>query len=152
MMKQIFAAISTLTLFAALSFGVVAQDPVTKGAKKAGDATKKAAEKTADETKEAAKKTKEAVTQKSDADIGKCITDGLAASAKLKDQGFTATVNNGEATLSGTAKSSGDAKDAEKIAKNCGAKKVINNITVPAKPAKEEKKPDSDKKSDKKSD
>ncbi len=161
-MKKIFAAISTFALFAALSLGVAAQDPVTKGAKKAEDATKKAAEKTADETKKAAEKTadttkdtakkaKETVAPKSDADIEKCITDAFAASEKLKDQGFTAAVSNGEATLSGTAKSSSDVKSAGKIAKNCGAK-VTNNITAPAKSDKAEKKSDSDKKGDKKSD
>jgi osmotically-inducible protein OsmY len=142
MMKKIFAAISTFTLFAALSFGVAAQDPVTKGAQKAGDTTKKAAEKTADTTKDAAQKAKETVAPKSDADIQKCIEDGLAASAKLKDQGFTAAVSNGEATLTGTAKSSGDVKSAGKIANKCKAKKVTNNITVsaPARPAKPDQK------------
>ena len=92
--------------------------------------------------KSAAKKP--AAAPKSDADIQKCITDKFAAAEKLKSQGFSATVSNGEATLTGTASNAGSKGAATKIAKSCGATKVTNNITSPpvSKPAKPaEKKP-----------
>lgn len=77
-------------------------------------------------------------TPKSDADIQKCIADKFANSEKLKSQGFSAAVSNGEAMLSGTAKNAGSKGAATGIAKSCGASKVTNNITAPAipKPAK----------------
>jgi osmotically-inducible protein OsmY len=75
---------------------------------------------------------------KTDADIQKCIADKLAKSEKLKPQGFSATVSNGEATLTGTAQNAGSKGAATGIAKSCGASKVTNNITAPpvSKPAK----------------
>lgn len=81
---------------------------------------------------------KPAATPKTDADIQKCITDKFASAEKLKSQGFSATVNNGEATLTGAANNAGSKGAATKIAKSCGATKVTNNITAPpvAKPAK----------------
>jgi osmotically-inducible protein OsmY len=69
-----------------------------------------------------------------DADVQKCITDKLANS-KLKDDGITAKVNGGEAVLEGSVKVSAHKGNASQIAKNCGAQKVTNNITVPSKPA-----------------
>jgi osmotically-inducible protein OsmY len=69
-----------------------------------------------------------------DADVQKCITDKLASS-KLKDDSITAKVNGGEAVLEGSVKVSAHKGNASQIAKNCGAQKVTNNITVPSKPA-----------------
>jgi len=69
-----------------------------------------------------------------DADVQKCITDKLANS-KLKDDAITVKVNGGEATLEGSVKVSAHKGNASQIAKNCGAQKVTNNITVPTKPA-----------------
>lgn len=66
----------------------------------------------------------------SDADIQKCITDKFAAAPKLKEQGFSAMVSKGEATLTGTAKNPGSKGAAIGIAKRCGAQKVTNSITV----------------------
>ena len=74
-----------------------------------------------------------------DADVQKCITDKLANS-KLKDDGITAKVNGGEATLEGNVKVSAHKGNASQIAKNCGAQKVTNNITVPSKPTPTPKK------------
>lgn len=95
-----------------------------------GEMTKKPADKSAAK--------KPAAAPKSDADIQKCITDKLAAAAKLKSQGFTASVSKGEATLTGTANNAGSKGAATKIAKSCGATKVTNNISSPpvSKPAK----------------
>lgn len=86
------------------------------------------------------KTTKKAAAPTSDADIQKCITDKLAKSEKLSTQGLSATVSNGEATLTGTAKNAGSKGAATKMAKSCGASKVTNNITSPpvAKPKKSE--------------
>ncbi len=89
-----------------------------------------------------------AAAPKSDADIQKCITDKFAAAEKLKSQGFSATVSNGEATLTGTANNAGSKGAATKIAKSCGATKVTNNISSPpvSKPAKPAEKKPADKK------
>jgi len=84
---------------------------------------------------------------KSDADVQKCISDKFAAAEKLKSQGFTATVTNGEATLTGTALNAGSKGAATKIAKSCGVKNVKNEITAPPvqqKPAKSEEKKSGD--------
>ena len=77
-----------------------------------------------------AAKGKKATAAKSDSEIESCITGKLAAASKLKDQGFSATVSGGVATLTGSANNSGSKGEANKIAKSCGAKKVVNNITV----------------------
>jgi len=68
---------------------------------------------------------------KGDADIQKCIMDKFANSEKLKSQGFSASVSNSEATLTGNARNAGSKGAATKIAKSCGAQKVTNNITAP---------------------
>ncbi len=64
--------------------------------------------------------------------IQKCITDKFAASESLKNQGFSASVSHGVATLSGSAKDAGSKGAATNIAKGCGAKSVTNKITSPA--------------------
>ena len=74
-----------------------------------------------------------------DADVQKCIVDKLGNS-KLKDDGITAKVNGGEATLEGNVKVSAHKGNASQIAKNCGAQKVTNNITIPPKPSPTPKK------------
>ena len=67
-----------------------------------------------------------------DGAIQKCITDKFAASASLNPQGFSVTVSNGVATITGTAKDAGSKGAATNIAKKCGAKKVTNSISAPA--------------------
>jgi osmotically-inducible protein OsmY len=84
------------------------------------------------------KVTKAAAAPKSDADVQKCISDKFAASKTLT--GAAATVAGGEATLTGEAKNAGAKTSAGKTAQGCGAKKVTNNITVAAPPAKPPKK------------
>lgn len=73
-----------------------------------------------------------------DAEIRQCIVDRLAASPSLKEQGLSASVSGGAATLSGTAKNPGSKGAATNIAKKCGASSVVNNITISPdyKPAK----------------
>jgi osmotically-inducible protein OsmY len=126
-MKKILSLMGGFALFSTLCFSAGAQ---------VADKAKQTAEKTADTTKSAAQKAKDTVAPKTDAEIQKCITDGIAASAKLKGLDLAATVANGEATLTGEAKSSGNKNEAASIAKKCGAKKVANNITIPGPPAK----------------
>ena len=75
---------------------------------------------------------------KSDADVQKCITDKFAGSKTLN--GGSAAGAGGEATLTGEAKNAGAKTSAGKTATGCGAKKVTNNITVAAPPAKPPKK------------
>lgn len=84
---------------------------------------------------------------KTDADIQKCIADKFAASKTITNG--AAAVANGEATLTGEAKSGGAKGGATKSAKKCGAKTVVNNMTTPPKPAPAAAKAD-DKAADKK--
>ena len=69
---------------------------------------------------------------KSDAEIQQCIAERLASSPSLKDQGLSASVSGGAATLSGTAKNPGSKGAATNIAKKCGATSVVNKITISA--------------------
>jgi osmotically-inducible protein OsmY len=77
-----------------------------------------------------AKPAKTAAAPKSDSDIQSCISSKLAAAPKLKDQGFSVSVSGGTATFTGTAKNAGSKGGVGNIAKSCGAKSVVNNITV----------------------
>jgi osmotically-inducible protein OsmY len=79
--------------------------------------------------------TADAGTPPDDASIEKCITDKLAASTALKNDGIKVTVKNGEATLTGTTKVAGHKGGATKLARGCGASKVANNITVAGGPS-----------------
>jgi osmotically-inducible protein OsmY len=90
------------------------------------------------QTAQPEKKKKMAAAPKSDADVQKCIGDKFAASKTLT--GGAATVAGGDATLTGEAKNAGAKTSAGKTAQACGAKKVTNNITVAAPPAKPPKK------------
>jgi osmotically-inducible protein OsmY len=118
-----FAVMSSLVLLAMLALSAAAQEKKSTGEMK---------EKTQSTAKTHYKQ--KAAMPTDDAGIQKCIAEHLAASAKLKDQGFIAVVSNGEATLTGTAKNVGSKGAATRIAKSCGAKKVANNITTPAPP------------------
>jgi hypothetical protein len=67
---------------------------------------------------------------KTDPEIQQCISERFAASPSLKDQGLTAAVANGVATLSGTARNPGSKGAATNIAKKCGATSVTNKIEI----------------------
>lgn len=84
-----------------------------------------------------------AASAKSDSEIQQCIAEKLAASPALKDQGLNAAVNNGAATLTGTARNPGSKGNATRIAKKCGATLVTNNISIS--PAFKQKKAGTDK-------
>jgi len=136
-MKKILLMIGGITLLSTLYLSAGAQvvDKAKEAGEKTADTTKKVAVKSADTTKNVAQKTKNTVAPKTDEEVQKCITDAFSANAKLKDLGLSANVANGEATLTGDGKSSGNKNAAASVAKKCGAKKVTNNIAVPA-PAK----------------
>ena len=74
----------------------------------------------------------DASSAKSDPEIQQCISDRLAASPSLKDQGLSSSVSSGAATLTGTARNPGSKGAATRIAKKCGAATVTNNITISA--------------------
>ncbi|MCI0337311.1 MAG: BON domain-containing protein [Acidobacteria bacterium] len=95
--------------------------------------------------KETTPKAKKEKAPKSDTEVQKCIMDKFSNSEKLRPQGFSVTVSNGEATLTGNAQNAGSKGAATRIAQSCGAKSVDNNITAPAIPRP--KKSDSEKKS-----
>ena len=79
--------------------------------------------------KKADKPAKVTTAPKTDAEIQKCISDKFAASKTISSG--AAAVTNGEATLTGEAKSGGAKGGATRTAKACGAKTVANNMTTP---------------------
>ncbi len=70
----------------------------------------------------------------SDADIQQCITSKLAKAPKLSKDNLQSTVGGGVATLTGSVPDAGSKGGAGSLAKSCGAKSVVNTITVTAKP------------------
>jgi osmotically-inducible protein OsmY len=73
-----------------------------------------------------------AAAPKTDEEIQKCISDKFAKSKTITNG--AAAVANGEATLTGDAKSAGAKGGATRSAKACGAKKVVNNMAAPPPP------------------
>ena len=69
---------------------------------------------------------------KSDTEIQTCINDKFKVSTSVKNG--NASVSGGVASLAGEASSGGAKGGATRSAKACGAKSVVNNITVPPKP------------------
>jgi len=129
-MQRAIRIISGLALATAIGSSALAQSPSTK------PAARNVAQ---PQTAKPAKPAKAA--PKSDADIQSCIEQKLGADAKLKDQGFTAAVSGGVATFTGSTKDGSSKGGVNGIAKGCGAKKVVNNISVEKapKPAKASK-------------
>ena len=117
-MKKIVLSFLSLVLISTL---VLAQSMTDSGKQPATNAAKK--ERTA--------KPKKEMTPSTDDEISKCITNKFSNSEKLKTQGFSASVKDGEATLTGQAQNAGSKGAATRIAQSCGAKSVKNNITAP---------------------
>ena len=127
--------ISGLALVAAMSLSAFAQTAAkTASNKVVPAATQAAAPQTA--PAKPAKMTRPAKTAKvvpqSDSDIQACIQQKLAAAPKLKTQGFNVAVSGGAATFTGTAANPGSKGGVSGIAKSCGAKQIVNNITIQA--------------------
>ncbi len=134
-MKRLFLSILSLILLLLISMTLLVRTtPAVSG--QSSDAMMK---------KGSATKAKNETTPKSDVEIQKCIMDKFSNSEKLRSQGFNASVSNGEARLAGTARNSGSKGAATRIARNCGAKTVTNDITAPNIP--KPKKVESEKKS-----
>ena len=117
-MKQIVLSFLSLVLSSMLVF---AQSTADGSKRPAADPAKK----------ERAAKPKKEMTPSTDDEISKCITDKFSNSEKLKTQGFSASVKDGEATLTGQAQNAGSKGAATRIAQSCGARSVKNNITAP---------------------
>lgn len=81
-----------------------------------------------DMAKKKESKVAKATAPKTDAEIQKCITDKFAVSKSVKNG--AAAVANGEATLTGEAKSGGAKGGATRSAQACGALKVTNKIAL----------------------
>jgi hypothetical protein len=79
---------------------------------------------------QSAKAGKHTTAPKSDADIQSCIESKMANAPSLKGQGFGVSMSSGIATFTGTAKNSSAKGGVNGIAKSCGAKQVVNNISV----------------------
>lgn len=94
-------------------------------------------------TKTSAKQTREPKMSKTkptdDAGIQQCI-EGRLAKSKMASEGFQTSVNGGTATFTGTTKVAGHKGGVSGISKSCGAKTVVNNITVEGKAGKSMKK------------
>ncbi len=119
--------VGVMTLATALTVGVAAQTAAPAGQMKSNVKPAQA------KTEKAPKAAKPAKAVKTDAEIQACIAEKLAAAPKLKDQGLSASVANGVATFTGMASNGGSKGGVSGIAKSCGAKSVVNNITVKAK-------------------
>ena len=82
-------------------------------------------------------KVKTAKTQKmmptDDAGITTCINEKLAKS-KMSGEGFQVSVSGAAATFTGSTKVPGRKGGVSGMAKSCGAKSIVNNITVEGKP------------------
>jgi osmotically-inducible protein OsmY len=79
---------------------------------------------------QSAKPGKHTAAPKSDADIQSCIESKLANAPSLKGQGFGVSLSSGIATFTGTTKNSSAKGGVNGIAKSCGAKQVVNHISV----------------------
>lgn len=93
-------------------------------------------------TQSAGKQTKQAKPAKTaktvptdDAGIQQCIQERLSKT-KMAGEGFQAAVSGGTATFTGSTKVAGHKGGVSGLAKTCGAKSVVNNITIEGKPAK----------------
>jgi hypothetical protein len=73
-------------------------------------------------------KSEKAAAPATDAEIQKCISEKFAKSKTITNG--AATVANGEATITGEAKNGGAKGGGAQSAKSCGAKTVINNLTI----------------------
>jgi osmotically-inducible protein OsmY len=128
-MKNNFLSVLSLLVVSLL---VLVQDPATASGQSADPTMKREAE----------TKARKEMTPKSDDEIQKCIVGKLARSEKLKSQGFTVTVSNGEAMLGGNAQNAGSKGATTRIAQSCGARSVKNNITAPAIPRPKKAEPE----------
>lgn len=70
-----------------------------------------------------------------DAGIQQCIQERLSKT-KMAGEGFQVAVSGGAATFTGSTKVAGHKGGVSGLAKSCGAKSVVNNITIEGKPAK----------------
>ncbi len=73
-----------------------------------------------------------------DAGIQQCI-EGRLAKTKMAKEGFQVSVNDGTATFSGSTKDAGHKGGVSGLSTKCGAKSVVNNISIEGKPMKEHK-------------
>ena len=121
-MKKSPGILSGLALTVVFALGALGQTPPTKLT-----ANKTTPPKTTQSKPTKAPKT---AAQKSDSEIQSCVESKIAADPKLKDQGFVVSVSNGVATFTGSTKNSGNKSSVASLAKSCGSKQVVNNITV----------------------
>jgi osmotically-inducible protein OsmY len=112
LMKIATGIFSGLALSSALVLGALANSTATN------------------KTAQTAKPGKTAAAPKSDSEIQSCISAKLTTAPKIKDQGFSVSVSGGTATFTGTTKNAGSKGGVGSIAKSCGAKQVVNHISV----------------------
>src|SRR5262245_38588918 len=106
-MKRLFTVVCVVMLASVIGFAQGGE--MTKKSEKKSEKSEKKSEKSEQKSEDSAKKAekKKEAAPASDADIQKCITDKLAATKKLKSQGFSAAVSGGVATLTGNAANAG---------------------------------------------
>jgi osmotically-inducible protein OsmY len=119
-MKKSPGIVSGLALTLVFTLGALGQTPAMKMNKNTPPKT----------TQSKPTKPAKNAAAKSDSDIQACVESKIAADPKLKDQGFVVSVSNGVATFSGSTKNSGSKSGVANLAKSCGSKQVVNNITV----------------------
>jgi osmotically-inducible protein OsmY len=117
-MKKATSIFSSLALTAILVSGALGQTGPKKNAPSGNSLA------------QSAKPGNHTAAPKSDADIQSCIESKMANAPTLKGQGFGVSLSSGIATLTGTTKNSSAKGGVNGIAKSCGAKQVVNKITV----------------------
>ncbi len=130
-MKKATIVLSNLALSAVLVMSALGQTGQTGQSGQSGQ--KSAAKKNAPtgySLSQSTKTAKHMTATKRDSDIQSCIESKMGSDQKLKNQGFNLSMNNGVATFTGTTKNSNSKSGVNSIAKSCGAKQVVNNISV----------------------
>lgn len=127
-MKKATIVLSNLALTAVLVMSALGQTGQT-GQSGQKSAIRKNAP-TSNSLSQSTKTAKHMTATKSDSDIQSCIESKMASDQKLKNQGFNLSMNNGVATFTGTTKNSNSKSGVSSIAKSCGAKQVVNNISL----------------------
>jgi hypothetical protein len=123
-MKKATSILSSLALTAVLVLSALGQTGQT------GQTGQKKNTPSGNALAQSAKAGKHTAAPKSDVDIQSCIESKVANAPSLKGQGFGVSMSSGIATFTGTTKNSSAKGGVNGIAKSCGAKQVVNNISV----------------------
>ena len=111
--RKIKVLVPILAILVAGTFAVTAQETMSSKSSKSS-------------------KTGQSSAPTSDPEIQRCVADRLARASSLEGQTINVAVTGGDVTLTGSVKKGLQKGTASRVArvKACGAKQVINNLTV----------------------